>query len=160
MIKRSLFAIFLNTTPEAENPTWSIIGKKVTDLSIAYNPQTSTEQDITQDSAETELTGYQPSFPVSQKANTSDPAYVFVNELRKSRAIGDDCKSQICIVDLYDGNATDGYSAELQDVTISIDTYGGAASDPLSIDYTVYYDGDATKGTFIPSTKKFTAAEE
>jgi hypothetical protein len=157
MIKRNLFATFLNTTPNGEKPTWSRLGRKVTEETVAMNPQSITEQDITQETSETELTGYQPSFPVSQKADTDDPVFVFVNDLRRKRATLDDCHTQIIQVDLYDGSADKGYKAELQDVTIAIDNYGGAAADPLSIEYTVYYDGDARTGSFNPETKTFTA---
>lgn len=157
MIRRNLFATFINTTPEAETPTWCRLGHKITDETVAMNPQTTTEQDITQGTAETEVTGYQPSFPVSQKADAKDPVFIFVNELRRNRSVLDDCHTQILQVDLYDGSASEGYKAEKQEVSIAIDSYGGAAVDPLSIDYTVNYCGDPVKGTFKPDTKTFTA---
>ena len=83
--------------------------------------------------------------------------YDFLNELRRKRATFDDCKTQILIVDLYDGDAEKGYKAEKQDVAVQIDSYGGAGSDPLSIGYTFYFIGDATAGTFNAKTLEFTA---
>ena len=40
--KRSAFKMFMNTTPKDTTATYGIIGPGVTELSIAYNPQTST----------------------------------------------------------------------------------------------------------------------
>lgn len=156
-VKRSLQATFMNVTPSESTPTWARVGKNVSDMSIAYNPQVRTEQDVTQDSADSEVTGYQPNIPVTQTATKGDDVYDFVNELRRKRAIFDDCKTQILIVDLYDGDATEGYKAEMQDVAVQIDNYGGAGSEPLSIGYTINFIGDAKLGTFVPSTKTFTA---
>ncbi len=157
MIKRSAHAIFVDVTPEADTEKYERLGHKVTELTIAYNPQSTTEQDITQDTAETEVTGYQPSFPVSQRAKKGDPVYDYVNALRKKRAVLDECKTTIISVDLYDGDADSGYAAEKQEVAIAIDDYGGASTDPLTISYTVNYCGDPVEGTFDPKTKAFTA---
>lgn len=155
-IKRSLQAVLLNTTPSAETPTYNRVGHGVTDMSISYNPQVTTEQDVTQDTAETEVTGYQPNIPASQKARKGDPVYDFVNELRRKRATFDDCKTDIVLVDLYDGDETNGYTAEKQPVAVQVDEYGGAGSDPLTLGYTINFCGDSVEGTFDPKTKTFT----
>lgn len=157
-IKRSLQATFLNITPEAETPMWAIVGKGVEDMSIAYNPQVETKQDVTQDSADSEVTGYQPNIPVTQTAKKGDEVYDYINELRRKRATFEDCKTQLLLVDLYEGDEEAGYAAEKQDVAIQIDSYGGAGSSPLSIGYTLNFAGDSVEGTFDPSTKTFTAS--
>ena len=159
-IKRSLQAVFLNVSPDAETETWARVGVGVTDMSIAYNPQVKTEQDVTQDTADSEVVGYQPNLPVTQTAKKGDPVYGYINELRRKRATFDDCKTQLLIVDLYDGDKNSGYKAEKQDVTVQIDSYGGAGSDPLSIGYTMNFVGDATTGTFNATTSTFTADDE
>lgn len=159
-IKRSLQAVFMNVTPEGDTPKWARVGVGVTDMSVAYNPQVKTEQDVTQDTADSEITGYQPNIPVTQTAKQGDEVYEFMNTLRRKRATFDDCKTQIVVVDLYDGTAASGYTAELQGVTLQIDSYGGAGSDPLSIGYTINYTGDATQGTFDPKTLAFTEKAE
>lgn len=157
-IKRSLQAVFLNIAASgSETEEWARVGVGVADMSIAYNPQVKTEQDVTQDTADSEVVGYQPNLPVTQTAKKGDPVYDFLNELRRKRATFDDCKTQILIVDLYDGDAENGYKAEKQDVAVQIDSYGGAGSDPLSIGYTFNFIGDATAGTFNAKTLAFTA---
>lgn len=163
-IKRKLQAVFMDVTPAAEpgSETYEIVGINTTDLSISYNPQTNSEQDIVSDTAETEITGYQPTAAVTQQATKGDPVYEFINEMRKKRAVLADSYTTIVLVDLYDAaEAADGsFEAELQPVSIQIDSYGGAGGEPLSIGYTINFRGDSTLGTFDPKTKKFTPKEE
>ena len=125
-----------------------------------YNPQTSTEQFIHQDSATTELTGYQPNAPVTAQVVKTDPAFQFVNGLRKKRAIGSDAHTDVVLIDKYDidaaGSAEGPFPAERQPVSVQIDSYGGPASDPLSIGYTLNWIGAGESGTFNPTTKTFT----
>ena len=155
--KRSELAHFMDTTPKGETQTYARIGKGVSDLSIDYNAQTVTNQDIDQDSATTEVTGYQPSSGVTQYANKGDAVYDFINGLRRKRAIGADGITTLLNVDIYDEQQDGEYWAEKQEIAISIDSYGGSAEDPLTIGYTISYRGDAEEGTFNPATKTFTA---
>ena len=68
-IKRSLQAVFLNIAASgSETEEWARVGVGVADMSIAYNPQVKTEQDVTQDTADSEVVGYQPNLPVTQPA--------------------------------------------------------------------------------------------
>lgn len=153
--KRSAFKMFLNTTPDSAE-TYSIIGPGVTELSIAYNPQTSTEQYIHEDTATTELTGYQPNAPVTAQVVKGDPAFEFINKIRKGLLIGSDAHTDAVLVDIFDKQTGGAYAAQKQPVSIQIDSYGGPATDPLSIGYTINWRGSGTQGTFDPSTKTFT----
>ena len=159
-IKRSRFMMFLNTTPAVESATYALIGNGVTELSIDYGAQTKTEQYINADSATTEVTGYQPTAPVTMTAKKGDPVFAFVNELRKKRAILADAYSDIVMADAYevaDANDLTAIPAEKQPVSIQIGSYGGPAEEPLSIEYTINFRGDPTEGTFDATTKSFTA---
>ena len=154
--KRSAFKMFLNTTPKETTADYGIIGPGVTELSIAYNPQTSTNQYIHEDVANTDMTGYQPNAPVTGQAVPGDPVFDFVNEMKDDLPIGSDAYTDVVLVDVF-GTATGGaYPATKQPVSIQIDSYGGAATDPLSIGYTINWRGTGIKGTFNPSTKTFT----
>lgn len=158
--KRSLFLLEINTTPKETNATYALVGDGVTELTVNYNPQTSTEQYIHQDSATTEMTGYQPNAPVTAQVVKDDPAFQYVNSLRKKKAIGSDAHTDVVMIDKYDIDAAASpegpFPAERQPVSIQIDTYGGPASDPLSISYTINWRGDSVTGTFDPKTKTFT----
>lgn len=157
-VKRSLQATYLNVAEGgASAPTYALLGVNVSELSIAYNPQTTTEQDIVSASASTDLTGYQPSASVSQSATKGDPVYDYINAMRRKRSILADAYSDIVLVDLYDAPASGSkYPAEKQPVSIQIDTYGGAGTDALSIEYTLNFRGDAVWGTFDPASNTFT----
>lgn len=158
-MKRSAFMTFIDTKPGAGTPTYALIGDGVTELSIAYNPQSTTEQFINQDSGDTSITGYQPNAPVTQQVKKGNAVFEYVNDLRKKRAIGEDAETTIVTVDAFDGDAENEYTAEQQKVSVQIDSFGGASTDPLSIGYTLNYKGDPIPGKFDPKTKTFTATE-
>lgn len=154
--KRSTFALFINTTP-TETASYALVGDGVTELSISYNPQTNTEQYIHQDTANTELTGYQPNAPVTAQVVKGDTAFEYINDLRRRLPIGSDAHTDIIMVDIFETATGGAYPAQKQPVSIQIDSYGGAAADPLSIGYTINWRGSGENGTFNPETKTFTA---
>lgn len=148
--------MFMNTTPKETTASYAIIGPGVTELSIAYNPQTSTNQYIHEDVANTDMTGYQPNAPVTGQAVPGDAVFDFVNDMRQSLPIGSDAYTDVVLVDIFGKKTGGAYAAQRQPVSIQIDSYGGPASDPLSIGYTINWRGSAVNGTFDPSTKTFT----
>ena len=154
--KRSAFLLFVNTAPGENTGTYALVGDGVTELSISYNPQTSTEQFIHQDTANTELTGYQPNAPVTAQVVKGDAAFEFINGLRKRLPSGSGAHTDIVMTDIFEGASSGGYPAAKQPVSIQIDSYGGAASDPLAISYTINWRGEGVEGTFNPDTKAFT----
>ena len=154
--KRSAFLLFINIAPADPNGTYALVGDGVTELSIAYNPQTSTEQYIHQDTANTELTGYQPNAPVTAQVVKGDPAFEFINGLRKKLPIGSDAHTDIVMTDIFEGGSNGAFPASKQPVSIQIDSYGGAASDPLSIGYTINWRGEGISGSFDTNSKTFT----
>lgn len=154
--KRSAFRLFLNTAPKATTAEYALVGRGVTELSVSYNPQTNTEQYIHEDTANTELTGYQPNAPVTAQVVKDDPAFAFINEMRQKLPIGSDAHTDVILVDLFGKETGGSYAATKQPVSIQIDSYGGAASDPLSIGYTINWRGSGIQGTFDPDTKTFT----
>lgn len=158
--KRNFFILEINTTPTAAEADYALVGDGVTELTINYNPQTSTNQYIHQDSATTELTGYQPNAPVTSQVVKGNRAFEYVNGLRKRLAIGSDAHTDIVLIDKYGidtAASSDGpFPATRQPVSIQIDSYGGSATDPLSISYTINWRGDGETGTFDTKTKTFT----
>lgn len=155
--KRSAFLLFINTEPGNGAGSYALVGDGVTELSISYNAQTSTEQFIHQDTANTELTGYQPNAPVTAQVVKGDAAFEFINTMRKKLPIGSEAHTDIVMADIFEGETGGGYPALKQPVSIQIDSYGGAASDPLSIGYTINWRGEGTEGTFQVDTRSFSA---
>lgn len=154
--KRSAFLLLINTTPKESTGTYVVVGDGVTELTINYNPQTTTEQFIHQDSASTDVTGYKPNAPVTAQVIKGDPAFEYINAMRKKLPVASDAYTDVIMFDVFDTTANGAYPAIKQPVSIQIDSYGGAASDPLSIGYTINWRGDGIEGTFNPSTKTFT----
>lgn len=163
-IKRSAIAHFLDTSKSSDyaNATWKRVGKNVDSASVEYNPQTETEQDIISESATTELTGYQPTMPISQKCSKGDEVYEFINGLRRKRSTMSDAHTWLLNVDLYDKTESDvsaTYSAEVQEVSVQVDTYGGDGGEAPVLEYTFNYVGDPIPGkvTISDGAPSFTA---
>ena len=158
-VKRSKLAIFLDTSGGEETAEWALIGDGVTEQTIAYNPQTSDEVYIHQDSGTTDVESYKPNIPTPMTAIKGDPVFDYVDGLRKARAIGADARTKICIVYLYDTETTGAYPAEQNDCSIQIDDFGGAGGESATINFTINLIGDAVVGTFNPTTESFTEGE-
>jgi len=156
-VKRKLQAIYIDTTPTEATKTYELIGVNVSEATINYNPQVNTEQDIVSDTASSEIVGYQPNVSITQQVSKNDPAFEFINAIRRSRATLADSYTSIVLVDLYDETTSNSgiYVAEQQNCSIQIDSYGGAGSEPLSIAFTINFRGDGVDGQFTLSSKTF-----
>ena len=158
-VKRSKLAIFLDTSGGEETAEWALIGNGVTEQTIAYNPTTSDEVYIHQYSSTVDVESYKPNIPTPMTAIKGDPVFDYVDGLRKTRAIGADARTKICIVYLYETETTGAYPAEQNDCSIQIDDFGGAGGESATINFTINLIGDAVVGTFNPTTKSFTEGE-
>ena len=154
-IKRSKVAIFLNTSTSA-SPEWSLMGPGITEQTINYNPQTSDETYVHEDSGNTNIESYKPTIPTPQTAMKGDEVFDYVDGMRKSRAVLADAETEVCIVYLYETATSGAYEAEKCACSIQIDDFGGAGGESAKINYTVNLNGDPVIGTFNPSTKTFT----
>ena len=154
-IKRSQFKTFLNTTPST-TATYKLIGDGVTSGEISMNPKTTEEMYIHEDTGSTVVEGYAPTMAIEAVAKNGDYVFEFVDALRKARAILDDAKTDIVNVWLYETPTSGEYPAEKQNVSIQIDSFGGDGGASNKINYTINYQGDATLGTFNPTSGVFT----
>ena len=148
-IKRSQFLTFLNTGTSA-NPTWSILGVGITDYGIDYNPQVDTEKWIIEDNARNDHSSNQKQSSVTQKCYKGDDVFEFINGARDQLNF----KAQVLDIDRWNGTGN-SYPATKSDVIITVTKYMGENAE---IEYTMYYDGDATEGTvtFAGNTPTFT----
>lgn len=152
---RSKLLTFMDVSGGTGTEEYALIGPGVTEMTTNYNAQTTTSQYIHEESANTTTTGYQPSAPVTAEMIKDDRVLQFVNNLRRKRATGSDAETYIVNVDVYEGTGN-SHPAEKQKVSIQLDSYGGAASEPLGLGFTINYMGNATQGTFNLSTNTFT----
>ena len=150
-INRSQFLTYLNTTPSLQTYKWDVLGVGITEYGIAYNPQVDTEKWIIEDNARNDHSSNQKQSSVTQKCYKGDPVFEFINAGRDQL----NYKTQILDIDRWNGTGTT-YPAKLNDVIITIENYMG---EEASIEYTIYYDGDATEGTvtFSGTTPTFSA---
>jgi hypothetical protein len=157
-IKRSLFKTFLNTTPSIA-ATWVLISPGVTAAKIGYNPKTSEEIYIHEDTGTISIDSYAPNIPIEASVSNTEPAFEYLDAFRKTRATLSSAETEICNVWLYKGTAgADGiYLAEKQDVSIQIDKFGGAGGQNAKIAYTINYLGNPEAGLFNATDSTFTA---
>lgn len=146
-IKRSEFATFMNTTPIGEAPTWTRMGTGITAQTVSYNPSVTTETYIHADNATTTVDSYAVSIDGSQTCYKGEPIFEYIDGLRKKRAVGADCETEILLVNIYDKQTDGSYSAEKSNATIQVSDFGGDAGAGVTISYTVSLNGDATHGT-------------
>ncbi len=138
-------AVFLNTST-TESPTWTRVGKGVTALPINYNPQTTTEQYIDEDSATTSTDSYQVAIDVPQTCFAGEPIFDFLDAIRQARGVGSDAACEVLIVYLYTASP---YKAEKNEASIAINDFGGDAGAPVVINWTLSLNGDPTLGTCV-----------
>lgn len=155
-IKRSQFATFLNTTPSGETETWSRMGKGITSANVAYNPTVNDEQYIHEDSGTKEVDSYAPTMANEQTAYKGDAVFDYIDGLRQARAVGNDAKTQMLLVYIYDEKSEGVYKAEKQDVSISINEFGGEAGSSVKVSYDVGFCGDPVLGTVSIAEGKVT----
>lgn len=153
-IKRSKLAILLNTGTEA-TPIWSLIGDGVTEQTIAYNPQTSDETYVHQDSGTTDVESYKPNIPTPMTAIQGDPVFEFVDGIRRGRKVLAEARSEVLLVYLYDTAVEGAYPAERNACSIQVDDFGGAGGESAKLNFTINLIGDPVVGTFDPTTKSF-----
>lgn len=145
--KSSLMAYFINTGTVAA-PVWASLGKGITSLPLAYNPQKDTETYITEDNATTSVDSYQVSagIDVSLWDATSAPAHAFLEEMRRDRAVGSDAETEILEVDL---STTSPYTAQKSTAAVAVDTFTVEGGKPQKLSVTIYFNGDPANGTVV-----------
>ena len=154
-VKRSEFRMFINVGT-TETPDYALLGEGVTNAEVQYNPQTIEETYVHQDSGVTEVESYRPTSPVEQSCIAGDDVFDFVDALRKARAVLDAAKTDIVMVYMYEDEGTAGYPAEQQDVSIQIDSFGGAGGETNKINFTINFLGDPVVGEFDVDAGTFT----
>lgn len=154
-VKRSQVQTFLNTTPAA-SATYKLLGDGVVSGKINYNPKTSEETYVHEDTATIAVESYAPTLPVEMTAMNGDDVFEFIDNLRKTRAVLGDAETDIVNVWMYETGGPTAYPAEKQDVSIQIDDFGGDGGQAAKINFTINFVGTPVAGTFNASTSAFT----
>lgn len=154
-VKRSQIWTFIDTVPGTE--VYELIGEGVVTGAIGYNPKTTEETYIHQDTASILVDSYAPTMPIEATAVAGDAVFDFIDQLRKDRATLTDAETTIVNVWAYETGGPTAYPAEQQAVSIQIDEYGGDGGEAAKISYTINFVGDPIPGTFDGGTSTFTA---
>lgn len=154
-VKRSQFKSFLNVVP-AGPADYRLIGDGVTSGKVTYNPKTTEETYIHEDSATISVDSYAPTMPLEATAKAGDEVFDFIDALRQTRATLDSAKTDVVNVWLYETPVAGAYPAEKQFVAVAVNEFGGDGGQSTKINYTLNYLGVPTAGMFNPTTRAFT----
>lgn len=155
-VKRSLIRTFVNTGTTLA-PTWSLLGAGVTTGKITYNPKTSEETYITDDTASIAVESYAPTMAVEMTAKSEDAVFAWLDTLRKARGTLSTAETEVVNVWLYKTPAGGYYYAEKQSVSIQVDDFGGDGGTAAKVNFTINFVGDPTLGVFDPTNLVFEA---
>ena len=157
-IKRSLFATFINTTPDSESATWAKMGKGITSQKISYNPSVTTETYVDEDNAYTSVDSYSPSLDGQQTCYKGEPVFEYIESLRQSRAVGAELETEVLFVYLYDGEG-ESFKAEKNACVIQLGDFGGDGGGSVQMTYTIGLNGNPVLGTATVKAGAVTFAE-
>lgn len=143
-ITEDQFVRFINTTPNATNPTWVLVAAvEEGGAGIDYNPNIDRLKLIVNQNSISNHTSNDKQMSVTYLAYKGDPCFNFVNAGRDKL----NYKTDLLEVDLWD-ETSGNYAAKMSEATIGITSYHGD-----TIEFDIYSDGDAQEGTVTISNQ-------
>lgn len=127
---------------------YKILGWGATDIGIEYEADEETKRYVTQRSGHTINKGYTLSSSVEQEVFTDDPLFAEIDKIRKNQSVGQSARGKLLNVNLYDSEEEQPASVSGEEFAIEIvvNSFAGPAEDPLSISYTINYQGSPVIG--------------
>lgn len=175
-IKRSMLLTFIEI-PTGSKPTgdasatqapeWALLGDGFSELSQSFNAQTKDTQYINMDIGSTTVTGYKPTMSFSceytgtqesaTSAYTLDRATAYLDSIRYAGKVG--TQVRLAHVDVFTGtydetNGWENCKTQIWRANIQIDSYGGTAEDPITIEGQLNCEGEPTLTTGTVSKNK------
>lgn len=143
-INREMVASFLKI-----KEAYALMGLGITTGQVAMNANVTTEQYIHEKTAYNSVDSYAPSMDITQTAFKGDAVYDFIFDIYINRKTGADAETTMLNVYLAETleEPASSYLAEEQKVAIEITNYGGDAGNPVTIEYTVHFNGDNSVGS-------------
>lgn len=155
-IERKYLAHFINTAAPGGEAAYERLGKDLEEYSPEMSAEVNTSKNILGETSIL-ISSY-------EKTGTVEPFYADKDSalFERLQAIidgnltHDDLKTDVVEVKLWETVSTNAYPAIKEEAYIEITSYGGDTTG-YQIPFTLHYTGVKVKGTFDPSTKKFTA---
>lgn len=155
-IARKMLQHFLNTTPGETDATYAVLGHDLEEFSVEFNADIEKKKNILGANS-ISLKGYEKEASVEPYiADPDDPVYEYLKGIIDDEKVLDDVKTDIVKVELFADASTGAYPATKEDVFIEVVSEGGDTTG-YQIPFNIHFTGNRTKGTFDPTTKKFTA---
>ena len=143
---RYQWAAYMKCT-ELQTAAYKLMGEGFTDMTESKNPSEYSRKYVSDQSERTDVTGYSPSISYSMDYYSDDPVAQEIRAVTDRELVGTDAQREIILVDLFDGDATNGYTAYKRNYSIIPDTKG-SGTDVLIYTGNLRATGEKVKGTF------------
>ena len=138
---------FLQFIKLGEMENYTILGVGSEEISLEYSAESNTYKWVTMKNGVTITTGYELTSGVEQFVHTKDPLFPVIDKLRRALAT-DKATGSILNVAVYlsEDEEPTTCPADEHDISIEFNTFGGSSDSPLTIGYTINYNGDPQEG--------------
>lgn len=150
IVKTNEFALFIKIGGTTQSPEWARV-RKQNELKLKYDAEVSEDKFVDEEGPTSSVDSYKVSSDGEMKAYSGDKAFDFIDNIRKTRATGEDAEIETLKVYMYDKKTvsqTTAYAAERSKSIVTISEFGGeGGGGKASINYTLTDNGDPTFGT-------------
>lgn len=156
LVTRNKRQSYMNTGT-GTSATYNLIGDGFTSLSESKNATEYSRQYVHEATKRTDITGFAPAIAYSADVYSEDPVILKIIDITDNEKVGTDAQVDIVTVNLFEETATTGTYVAYKRTYSVIPANVGDGADALIYTGTFKAVGDAVKGTFVLSTKTFTA---
>ncbi len=152
-LNREALVHYLNSkfSTTGTDPTWTVIGKDIDDMSVSLNPDVEKKKNILGENTMSD-NGYEPEMSADPfYADPDDPLYPTLRNIALQRLKGDECKTQLLEVIIEDPS-DESHLAFVEDVIVKPQSYGGG-TEGVNIPFDVTNIGNRIKGKVTISNK-------
>lgn len=126
---------------------YSILGVGAEDIAIEYSADSETYKWVTMKNGKVVVRGYEVTSGIEQFVHSDDPIFPVIDGLRRKLAT-QEATGTILNVAVYmqEEERPTTAKAEEHDISIEFESFGGSSEDPLTLGYTINYNGDPRTG--------------
>lgn len=142
----------------SETPSYSLMGLGV--VQVDENPSAKVDKTpfVNNTNATGTITGYERTFPFDVQMRTGEAAIMLISDIPENDSVGADAELYYVRANLYVTPTTGTYPAKRYKVAVEVTSKEGAGTEIVHVKGTFHQVGDATVGTFNPTTLAFTAS--